>query len=277
MIYPVDGFCRRDCDGIGTFMQNIKNKKNIILATLKRIQSRAAGRVLLLMVFISPLFGQTSGDLNNAGFRLYQAKKYPEALEFFNKAIEADGRNSMAHYNLACTLGLLRSQGQVCQHNAYRGVILDHLVRAVELDNRIATTMQKDTDLNSVHDTFRYQILTGLSVSNDVNLRLILTRVSWYGPSPGVYGPVSGLLFKSNGTGILRVLDVSEGVVRKETGFHYTIQQGRIIIRLDRAVQLGDETLDTTRGYTGQLGPDGILNIELLPGPFNDDPGDCSA
>src|SRR5688500_12236820 len=62
--------------------------------------------------------------LNTQGFRLYKAGKYSQALELFEQARLADPAYALAHYNYAATLGVLRKQGKVCEHDAYRSTIV---------------------------------------------------------------------------------------------------------------------------------------------------------
>jgi hypothetical protein len=49
-----------------------------------------------------------SQSLNSAGYGLYEKKKYAEAVRFFREAAYTDITNVYAHYNLACSLSLLK-------------------------------------------------------------------------------------------------------------------------------------------------------------------------
>ena len=67
-----------------------------------------------------------ANQLNTAGFRCYKEKKYGEAALLFGGATMVDDKLALAHYNLACTLALLRKENKVCDNNAYLDRILEH-------------------------------------------------------------------------------------------------------------------------------------------------------
>jgi hypothetical protein len=50
----------------------------------------------------------SSQSLNRAGYGLYEKKEYAEAARFFREAAYVDISNVYAHYNLACSLSLLK-------------------------------------------------------------------------------------------------------------------------------------------------------------------------
>jgi tetratricopeptide (TPR) repeat protein len=223
--------------------------------------------VLISILFVSAA-SRSARELNTEGYRLYQQKRYAEAMELFRKATEADSKYALAHYNLACTLAILRTVEGPCEHNAYRRTIIHHLREAVQLDPRRKSRLKSDPDLKPVHDTFGYQILLGLSLKNSSDVQTILTRVSWYGPSPGVYGPISGVRFKSNGKVALWVLD--ENARKKEYTGKYTVMGSRISIQLD-------QSLAGVRKFEGVLKENGVLDLPGLRGPFTDEPDECGA
>ena len=90
--------------------------------------------LLLALILAAPSSAQSARALNTEGFRLYQAGKYPEALEKFEAAAQADPKLALAHYNVAATLGVLRKQGQICPYSAHRQTILERLNTAIRLD-----------------------------------------------------------------------------------------------------------------------------------------------
>src|SRR4051812_43454088 len=122
-------------------------------------------------------WAQTSKELNTQGFRLYNQHKYPEALELFKKAMEADDASALAHYNYAATLGVLRKQRKVCAFDAYKTTILDHLEKSVKLDPKRATRVKGDHDFDEVRDTVRYQKLVGRSLENPAQGQQVLEAV----------------------------------------------------------------------------------------------------
>ena len=109
--------------------------------------------LLLSLLLLSPLLARAAPpgqSLNTQGFRLYQAGKYPEALEKFTAAAEADPGLALAHYNVAATLGVLRKRGQVCEYSAYRETILERLQRAIRLDSRRLARAKEDKDFEPI-------------------------------------------------------------------------------------------------------------------------------
>lgn len=210
--------------------------------------------------------------LNVAGYRLHQAKKYPEAVAQFERSIEADPSFALAHYNLACALARLRAAGQICEHDAYRSTILEHLQEAVRLDPRRRARLRKDPDLAPVRDTFGYQRLVGRDPKDPAGFRRILEQVTWYGPAPGAYGPMSGMRFlgRGRGTGWTLVTDDEGEIRRQETRFRYEVRGLRVRITTKGAD--GEPTV-----VEGSIDETGHLRLPGFPGPFTDDPDECSA
>jgi tetratricopeptide (TPR) repeat protein len=57
---------------------------------------------------------KNSQSLNSAGYALYERKDYAGAIQFFREAAYVDISNVYTHYNLACSLSLLRdSNGRI--------------------------------------------------------------------------------------------------------------------------------------------------------------------
>src|SRR6186997_1552832 len=115
--------------------------------------------LLLALTLAAPSPAQSARALNTEGFRLYQAGKYPEALEKFEAAAQADPKLALAHYNVAATLGVLRKKGKICDYSAYRETIVERLTRSVELDPRRLTRAKADADLDPIRDTLGWQRL----------------------------------------------------------------------------------------------------------------------
>ncbi len=136
---------------------------------------------------------------NTRGYRAYQKGDLVAALDAFRQAIALDDDYALAHYNLACTLALLRRQGQVCPYDATEPAILDHLERAVALDSGRQERMRQDGDLDDLRDTIRYRILDGADPSTDAGLRAVLEGVELFGPPQGVYGALSRLRLETGG------------------------------------------------------------------------------
>lgn len=213
--------------------------------------------------------GESARDLNTRGFRLYQQKKYAEAAESFAAAIDADASYALPYYNLACVLSLLRARGETCDHDAYRGRIIELLADAVRLDPKRKRRIAEDKDLDAIRDTFGYYKLLGFSPKKPRDLRKILVAVTWYGPSPGAYGPTGGADFHEDGSLTTWGLDFTDdGEVRRVSGEGtWKLDGTRILIRFGS---------DPKHEAVGALGEDGVLTLDGRS-TMTDDPDDCSA
>ena len=231
--------------------------------------------ICLFLFVCDSVIAENARSLNTRGFRLYKQKKYVEALELFKQATVADPNYAMAHYNAACTLGVLHKLGGVCEYDAYRGTIINYLRRAVELDPRRGERMKTDSDLDPVRDTFAYQILAGLSLEKEKDLRLILQRVTWYSIHSGTIGPLARIVFKRDGRAILLSFSLgNEGLITKKEVAVYRLDGTQIIIiRKNR----NGESISAT----GQLTKAGELRFSKeMPKDMQrlmDDPANCSA
>lgn len=170
--------------------------------------------ILAILLFSIPLSADSASSLNQEGLDLYRAGKFGPALQKFEKAVEVKPDYAWGHYNLACTLGVIRKKGDICEHNAYKGRIVEHLTKAVKLLPRLKNKFRNDPDLKPIHDTIGYRKLLGYSLLNPRHLNHFIRHVSWFGPAPGAYGHISGISFGKrvpfpSGTWIYRVNQVS--------------------------------------------------------------------
>ena len=245
-----------------------------------KLQKTKAPLSLPILIFVLfALSGPASADeraakaLNARGYELYKQKKYEEALELFQKSVEADETYGQAHYNIACTLCVLRKLKMICEHDAYRGDIICHLQLTLKYMPTKKAKMLADSDLTPVHDTFGWQMLKGLSPDDPAHLAAILTNVRWYGPAPGVYGPMSGIEFKADGSFRHWRLNIDTDSPRKQySSGKYSVGKGKIKLIFDRK----PEKTNGKREFTGHLSRSGVLQIEELES-FTDDPDECSA
>jgi hypothetical protein len=136
---------------------------------------------------------ENSQSLNSAGYGLYEKKDYAGAVRFFREAAYVDISNVYAHYNLACSLSLLRDSiwadpkkemsydmGIFTDHYAAvyqlyepddtyydqpksdeicRQEIFDHLALACLLDGRYLEKAFADQDLAGLRNTLRFKRL----------------------------------------------------------------------------------------------------------------------
>jgi len=224
---------------------------------------------IVFLFIIVPAFAKTAGQLNTEGYRLYKQKRYAQALEKFRKAVEVNDKHALAHYNLACTLGVLRKQGGACDYEASVGTILYHLKKSVQLDPGRAKRMQKDPDFAVVHATVTYQVLSGLDPEKPDDFKKILVRVSWLGPTMGMYGHTSGIYFKTDGTFEFweHSFDENEEVDRIYCKGIWKVKG--IVIELHFK-----KPRNNKRIYKGKL-KGSVLNIEGIFGAFSNEPDEC--
>jgi len=229
---------------------------------------------MLIFVALSsaPASNESAEQFNKKGANLYKRKRYPEALDNFYLAIDADPQYAPGHYNLARTLAIFRKKGLVCDYDAYQGAILEHLDIAIELDSSFKARALRDPAFVIIHGTYRYQMLLGMSPTKTEDVRTMFTRITWYGPSPGAYGPVSGMTFSKKGRMELLYIDFDdpEQVDRVEIQGGYSVSGNEVTIELDKPLPEGDIIL------LGILLTDGKLDFGIIIGPFTDDPDECS-
>lgn len=216
----------------------------------------------------------TAKQLNDQGFDAYKKGDLGGAATLFERAIEADPKLAMAHYNLACALARLRAAGTICgDREATRSAILEELRAAVHLDPGRAERARKDADLANVHDTVGWQeLIEGADPKNQ--LTSIITKTSWWTPGQGAFGSLVQMKFALDGTlaASVRIIkdDGSMGAPTTIKGT-WNVVQGRIKMHFDQPI-LGVQ--DTT----GDL----IENRIKLPEDdplrfFMDEPDECSA
>ncbi|WP_395847367.1 tetratricopeptide repeat protein [Cystobacter fuscus] len=221
---------------------------------------------LLLALLLSAAPAPSARTLNTQGFRLYQAGQYPEALAKFEAAAQADPKLALAHYNVAATLGVLRKQGKICDHSAYRETIVERLTRSVELDPRRLARAKKDADLDPIRDTLGWQRLLGLSPQNEADVPKLLRRVTWFKLDAGMAR--EKLTFPDARRVVVERTGFDEETqrvtTRKRTGT-YTLQ-GRTL-----RVSFPNEP-----PVEGTLSDKGALRLGTL-GTFTDLPPECDA
>lgn len=223
--------------------------------------------LVLALATAVPAPAPSAKALNTEGFRLYQAGRYPEALEKFQESARQAPDYALARYNVAATLGLLRKQGKVCEYSAHRDVIVEHLTQAVKLDARRLARAKVDRDLDPIRDTLGWQRLLGRSPEREADVPSLLRGVSWFGPGVGIYGSTQGLRFPSATRAVLWTKKVGEdGVPRlQEVAGTYTVKGRAVELRLKGRSPL-----------VGSLSPTGALTFPDL-GTFTDSPSECDA
>ncbi len=220
--------------------------------------------------------GRTAATvLNSNGYRAYKGGEFGKALDLFKRAVQADPTYGQAHYNLACTLGVLRQKEGACgEHEVYLEDIIHSLHQTLHYLPSKRDKMLSDPDLNPVHATFAWQMIKGVSPNTSEGVSQILAAVSWFGPAPGAFGPVSGFDFLEDGTFSYWFLDVTgDEVVKKQVTGTYEVSGNSVTITFD----IMQEKSGTFRGELTEKGSL-IFQGEGAPeGPYSDDRSDCSA
>lgn len=188
-------------------------------------------------------------ELNTLGYRAYQSGDLTEAARLFREAVEADDDNALAHYNLACTLALLRRSEPACEHDATQLTILNHLARAVELDEGRRTRMRQDADLDDLRNLLRFRILDQGMPSSEAATRSLLAGVTLWAPAVGVYGSTGTLVLQADGSVAVtrRTLEGDAVVDRAEPDGRWSIEGSTVVL------ELGDDRQELSLDPTGVL------------------------
>jgi tetratricopeptide (TPR) repeat protein len=224
--------------------------------------------LLVTLLLAVPALAQPAKELNAEGFRLYQAGKFPQALEKFQAASQADPRYALAWYNSAATLGVLRKQNRVCEFEAYRETIVQQLDKAVKLDPKRLTRAKQDADFEPIRDTLGWQRLLGRSPQRAADVPVLLRQVSWFGPGVGVYGTLKKLRFQEGGRVVLwrKTVDDAGNPKEEELPGTYTVKGRAVELRFPGMKQPLMGTLTAT----------GALQVKDLD-TFTDSPAECEA
>ena len=90
---------------------------------------------------------------NSAGYALYQEKRYAEAAILFSAAVKLRSDYEFANYNLACSLALLKGQGE----DIDSAVIVSIIERSLELDPEKIEHIKTDADLDAIRNEPEFQ------------------------------------------------------------------------------------------------------------------------
>jgi tetratricopeptide (TPR) repeat protein len=212
--------------------------------------------VAILATLVLPLAASAdaarSRALNTEGFRQYKAGAYEEAVETFRKAVAESPENALAHYNLASTIAVL-SRKDPCSHMP--GEALDELEKAVQLDAGRRERMKVDPDLEPLRRLFGYFKLLGLSTTATADVQQLLVGVgTWYGPAPGIYGPIYQVEFNPGGKLTLSTMQLGgDGTpARRSISGRYEVSGSAVQLQLDRPYQ-GKRKLEGTLSEEGAI------------------------
>lgn len=203
---------------------------------------------------------ERSSLLNNEGMRRYKAKDYEAAARLFRDAIEADPDRPLPHYNLACTLALLRAAGKQCETDASVTELVSHLEDAIRLDKDRRAKAAKDRDFDSVRNRFAFQRALGLTSHDDAHARTLLVLPDWHGPNGAYHLPASGIDFHDDGTAELWTRAPGGDTVpppKTATKGRWTVAGGTVTVTLAQPFD-GRTTLSLLLTDDGVLEGDGL-------------------
>lgn len=206
-----------------------------------------------LLLFAAPsLFGQSAGELNKAGFALYEQKRYEEALGYFEVAAETDPTYAPAHYNYACTAAILLHDS-FCSYRALIPALFSHLAQSVSQQPDYRQKMMTDPDLQSVRNRVEFLRLAGYNPKTVSGLKYILTHVTWYGPSHGIFPASPVIVFQSDGT-----LDYSVFCAAGEEAGYYSMSGTWTVS--------GETVIIKIKGFDGEIIYDfkAVLDVNQL-------------
>ena len=210
-------------------------------------------------------------DHNSRGMKFYRAKEYQSAYEEFKKAVAIDSTRAIALFNLICTESLLLEQGKRCDLDINPKDVTDQLAILLKMKPEWATKVALDPDLTWIRNTYAFQTLIGRNPSVDADLVILLESISWYGPSPGAYGPVGTIDF-SNGYCTISSLNIDGKLeFTHSKPYPYKVLNGTIyVVMVDKK---SEEKQVVVKGKLSK----GTLSFEGFPFVYTDDPDHCSA
>lgn len=264
---------------VDTVVENIEAVHNDVSENIETIDSSEETEI---DEADTPDQGESSRDLNTKGYELYQKGNYVEALKYFESAFEEDENYIHAHYNYACTLGVLMKLDYP-EWYVYREDVHKHLKIAVEINPDYIEKIKSDSDLEIIRKDFEYFKLLGYGTETDEDIRHLLISLDWHINGPGVISPIGGASFNQEGTFTLSFLDLEmflKGEYPLDTDTftgHYVVKDGTVYFTLDEKMLKRHEYEDfSVRDvyeekieFTGTLDEDGTLYIDIFDYPIH--------
>jgi len=224
----------------------------------------------------------TSRDLNSKGYELYLTQEYEKALEYFRASFDIDDDYLYAHYNYACTLGVLMKLDYP-EWYYFRNEIHSHLKRVIEIKPEYIEKIKLDSDLDLIRKDFEYLELFGYGTETDDDINHLLINLDWYINGPGVITPIGGANFNEDGTFSLSFMNLSmfvKGDFPIDTDSfigEYEVKDGVVMFYLSekmlRRRTYGDffeeDVYDDQFEFKGRLDEFGTLHIEIFDYPIH--------
>ena len=117
-------------------------------------------------------------------------------------------------------------------------------------------------------------MIRGLSTHATDDVRQILVAVSWFGPAPGAFGPMSGFDFHTGGAfDYWFLVFVDDRVEQKSVTGTFEVSGNKIEIVFDK----GQARSGSFQGRLTEKGALVFAGEDAPDGPYTDDRSDCSA
>lgn len=159
--------------------------------------------ILFLFLIFEISSQQTNENWNKKGIDALSKKNYPEAIKSFQQTLLKSPNDAFANYNLACTYSLLFAQ---CEDDIGEDKIYELIQKAIRSKPTYKNKLLSDPDFSVLSGRYQFQMIAGKTKKE------ILTAITWYGPSPGAYGPMDQFTFNDDGTFIYTKVDFEESI-----------------------------------------------------------------
>ncbi len=229
--------------------------------------------VLFLFLLHVTLAAETPESLTKKALKKMNQMEWEEAETILQRAIDLDPKYPKSHYNKACLLAI-RLKENFCEHKDRIPEIYELLRTSIQLEKSYKEKILQDSDLEILQSYYHFYETLEFNPKKTKDLSFILTKVKWYTPSQGIFGPESGLDFQVSGKVAYWYLDPERlpyGEVKRKYVFgKYFLRGNRIVLRFEKKLPGG------RRDYYGELNK----NKLFFPGfekEFSDDSDPCSA
>lgn len=215
------------------------------------------------------LIAQSNPTSNELGIAALNKKDFENAKKYFLQTLKKNPSDAFANYNLACLYALLLNQ---CELDTSEDQIMELLEKAIRSKPQYKSKMLKDNDLTILRGKYRFNALAGFTKKE------ILTKVTWYGPSPGAYGPMDQINFLPDGTFIYsrkKFSDSGEVMQENFSGNYIWNQEENLSIQFIKKFPIEDSKLKS-KNLKVKIS-NGVLEVEGFEHSFRDEPDRCSA
>jgi hypothetical protein len=224
---------------------------------------------IIFLLFAGQVFSQTNQNYNKKGIDALLNKDYSKAIEYFTETLKKSPLDAFANYNLACTHAILYRQ---CEEIVSEDQIYSLLLKAMGSKPSYKNKLLVDEDLEILRGRYKFNEIAGLSKKS------ILTKIIWYGPSPGVYGPIDQFKFNEDGSFIYTKLAFDDnGMIKREeyNGIYYWESDSHIQIQFGQKSPMA-KPVQARKSVQGKYS-EGRLEIQDFDHLFSDSNDRCSA